>query len=108
ANLMKGSTLARDIERQRETVGVRDLIVGRSVMDCWMPVGRFAGNLLNAAKCALSALILTEVHPLVDLWDVQAPDAWGLVLVGVEELQKISLDEGPLEYDDYAVVPDKA
>lgn len=106
-NLSGHVTLARRIERQRPDVGLRDLIVGRSVLDCWLPEGRFSVNLLDAAKCAISALVAIEVHPLVDLWDVDAPDIWALIMYGGIELSNIAEEAGDeqIEYDDYAVKP---
>lgn len=104
-NLAGHSKTARRIERQDPTIEVRDLIVCRSVLDCWAPSGEFAQNLLDAAKCANAALILHFVHPLEDLWDVDAPDMWSLILMGAEKLIEINGHDGPLEYDQYAVTP---
>jgi hypothetical protein len=108
-NLAGHMKVARRAERQDETLGVRDLIVSRSVLDCWTPEGEYAMNLLDAAKCACAALILQYVHPLEDLWDVDAPDVWSLILMGGQKLGDINdavkeRDYG-LSYDDYAVVP---
>lgn len=108
-NLAGHSKVARRVERQNESVNIRDLVVSRSVLDCWTPEGRFAGRLLDAAKCACAALILQHVHPLENLWDVDAPDVWNLILMGgaalVEINELMADDEFELSYDDYAVVP---
>jgi hypothetical protein len=93
-NLGGLSRLARRVERQRPDVGLRDLVVSRSVLDCWTPSGQFADRLLGAAKCAISALILKEVHPLEDLWDVDAPDTWSLILMGAAALVEINEYDG--------------
>jgi hypothetical protein len=111
-NLAGHMKVARRAERQDETLSVRDLIVSRSVLDCWTPEGEYAMNLLDAAKCACAALILQYVHPLEDLWDVDAPDVWSLILMGGQKLGDINeavaeRDYG-LSYDDYAVVPNTA
>lgn len=107
-NLSGSSTLARRVERQRPDVGIKDLVVARSVLDCWLPYGQFSGNLLDAAKCSVSALILKEVHPLQDLWDVDAADTWSLILMGAQKLIEINEHEDILSYDDYAVTPNSA
>jgi hypothetical protein len=108
-NLAGHMKVARRTERQDPELGVRDLIICRSVLDCWTPQGDFAMNLLDAAKCACAALILQYVHPLEDLWDVDAPDVWSLILMGGQKLGDINdeMRERGVEisYDDYAVVP---
>lgn len=107
SQLSKSSQMARCYERQHGHVGLRDLIVGRSVLDCWEPSGQFAMNLLDAARHALSALILYEVQPLNDIFDELAPDMWSLILMGAESLTSISEYDGVIDYDDYAVVPNQ-
>lgn len=100
--------IARMVERQRQKLSVERLIVMRGGLDCWEPVGRFAGSLLRAAKCALGARILIEMHPLVDLWSVECPDVWALLNSGAWELAAINrylenVGDGQLEVEDYAV-----
>lgn len=107
-NLAGHMKVARRVERQDESLTIRDLVVSRSVLDCWAPQGRFAGHLLDAAKSACAALILQYVHPLEDLWDVDAPDVWNLILMGGQaliDINELMEDEFELSYDDYAVVP---
>lgn len=109
-NLAKGARLARDTERGLPHVSIKDWLIGRSVLDCYAPTGRFAGNNLDAAKCALASIILTEAHPLVDLAEVHAPDAWALVLYGYDRLVEITEAEsqealGPW---DFTVMPNSA
>jgi hypothetical protein len=90
-NLAGHMKVARRTERQDpESLTVRDLIICRSVLDCWTPQGDFAMNLLDAAKCACAALVLQYVHPLEDLWDVDAPDVWSLILMGGQKLADIN------------------
>lgn len=104
-NLAGSATLARRIEREDPDVGLRDLMVSRSVLDCWLPEGQFSSNLLDAAKCAVSALTLKEVHLLEDLWDVDAPDTWSLILMGAQSLAAINEHEHELSFADYSVLP---
>lgn len=100
--------VARMMERQRQKLPVERLIIMRGALDCWEPVGRFSNSLLTAAKCALAARILIEMHPLVDLWSVQCLDVWTLLGCGQYQLQAINAalefgGEGQLEVEDYAV-----
>lgn len=98
--------LARAIERQRDHIPAERLIVLRSSLDCWEPVGQFAILLLSAAKDAVSSLLLIELYPLIDLWEVHAPDAWALLDSGRELLASINLQPEP-GFDDYAIQPDE-
>lgn len=94
--------LARTLERQRDRIPSERLIVLRSSLDCWEPVGAWAENLLTAAKCAASALLLIDVHPLVELWDVSCPDVWELLSAGRDQLAIIN-DAPSLDFQDFAV-----
>jgi hypothetical protein len=109
-NLARLSEVARDTERNKPHVGLRDWIVARGVVDCFRATGRFAGNNLDAAKCALASIILTEAHPLYDLGEVHAPDAWALVLYGYDRLVEITEQAGEdvLGPWDFTVMPDQA
>lgn len=97
--------VARLIERQQEKLPIERLLVVRSTFDCWEPVGRYAAHLLNTARCALMAIIIIDLHPLIDLWEVQAPDVWALLDAGAVWLSQINEHASSLEYDDYAVRP---
>ena len=96
------SKLARALERQQIKLPIERLITLRSSLDCWEAIGVYASNLLDAAKMATSALMLVDLHPLVDLWELDAPDVWTLLADGASELAVINgtLD---LEYADYAI-----
>jgi hypothetical protein len=96
------SGLARAIERQREHYPIERLIVMRSTLDCWSPCGLYADNLLGAAKAAISALMLIELHPLVDLWNLEAPDVWALLVEAREALAIIN-EADELDFQDFAV-----
>jgi hypothetical protein len=96
------SRLARNIERQRDHVPIERLIVSRATMDCWEPVGEYADCLLLAAKAALSALMLIEMYPLVNLWDMECADVWALLDDGADTLATINAAD-ELSFDDYAV-----
>lgn len=85
--------LAVELERQRERYPVERLIVLRASLDCWEPVGRWAHNFLGAAKSAVAALMLVEFHPLIDLWELHAPDVWALIHHGMYALQRVQEDE---------------
>ena len=97
--------LARVIERQRDHVPVERLILLRSSLDCWESVGEWSASLLHAGKNAVSALLLIEMYPLVDLWELPAPDAWALLDEGCQVLADINLADG-LDFADYAIRPD--
>lgn len=94
--------LARAIERQQHHFPIERLIVTRSTIDCWEPVGMYADCLLEAAKDAVSALMLIETHPLIDLWDLECPDVWALLDEGAGRLAVIN-EAKNLSYADYAV-----
>lgn len=96
------SQLARAIERQRDHIPIERLIVCRSTMDCWEPVGNYADRLLCAAKNALSALMLIETYPLVNLWSMECPDVWALLDDGANALAAIN-EADDLYFDDYAI-----
>lgn len=98
------SKLARAIERQEIKVPVEQLIVMRSSLDCWESVGTWAGHLLDAAKHALVTLTLIDFYPLIDLWDLAAPEAWTLLDAGSDYLAAINT-AFDLDYADYAVQP---
>ena len=98
--------LARAIERQREHYPIERLMVMRSTFDCWKPGGDLTGHLLDAAKCAISALMLIELHPLVDLWDLEAPDVWALIIEAREALSLINTWGDQLSFADFAVQRD--
>lgn len=101
--------LARALERQVERFPVEQLIVLRSSLDCWEPVGQWASNVLAAAKCAVSALILIDVHPLVDLWDLEACDVWAMLEAGRDNLAAIEVWKGDgvlVDLADFAVRKD--
>ena len=97
--------LGRALERQRQRFPIEQLIVLRASLDCWEPTGRCAANLLDAAKMAVAAMILTEAHPLIDLWDLHAPDVWALLGKGRILLAMINDLPGELEFEDFAVRP---
>lgn len=96
------SKLARALERQSHKLPIERLIMLRSSLDCWEPVGDYAVNLLDAAKYATSALMLIDLHPLVDLWELEAPDVWELLASAATELAVINTADD-LSYADYAV-----
>lgn len=102
--LVAYSQLARALERQREHLSVERLIVLRASLDCWEPAGALADQLLIAARTAVAALILIEVCPLVDLWDVAAHDVWALIEYGWVCLRVV---DHPETFADYAVRPDE-
>lgn len=106
-HLARMFTVARKTERAAEDVGLRDWLVARAVLDCYEGSSTWGDNLLDAARCAASSLILTEVHPLKDLGMVAAPDAWTLALRGYELLGDIDSEE-PLGPYDFAVLPNQA
>lgn len=98
--------LARVIERQRDRLPVERLILLRSSLDCWEPVGTYGEELLAAARMAVAALMLIDLHPLVDLWDVACPDVWALLDEGAAQLSAINDAEG-LEWTDYSLRPNE-
>lgn len=95
--------LARAIERQRQHADLTALMTLRASLDCWEPIGACASFLLDAAKAAVAAMLLIEAHPLVDLWDLSAPDAWALIEDGRESLAMINDYAEDLTYSHYAV-----
>lgn len=97
--------LARVMERQRDHAPAERLIILRSSLDCWRPTGDWAGSLLNAGRDAVSTLLLIECYPLVDLWELHAPDAWALLDDGGEQLARINRAKS-LTFHDFAVRPD--
>lgn len=101
------SKLARAIERQRDRLPVEKLIVLRSSLDCWEPVGIWGSQLLAAARTAVSALMLIELHPLVDLWELECPDVWALLEEGAMQLAMIN-EADELEWQDYAIRPSES
>lgn len=101
------SKLARMIERQRNRLPVEKLIVLRSSLDCWEPVGTWGTQLLTAARTAVAALILIELHPLIDLWELECPDVWALLDEGAAQLAMIN-DADELEWPDYAIRPSES
>jgi hypothetical protein len=98
------SKLARAIERQRQHFTVERLIVLRSSLDCWEAVGYWAENLLRAARCAVAALMLFELHPLIDLYELECADVWALLDAAAAELADIN-SAVDLGFQDYAVQP---
>lgn len=102
------SKLGRALERQRQHYPIERLIVLRSSLDCWEPVGEWSSNLLFAAKCAVSAMTLVGLHPLIDLWELRCPDVWALLDGGANALAAINDGKGPLTFADYAVRPNEA
>lgn len=100
--LVKYQQLARALERQSEHFNLERLIATRASLDCWETVGQWAGNLLLAARCAVSSLILIEAHPLIDLWEVEAHDVWGSLDVGCNALTAVNL-ASELTFEDFAV-----
>jgi hypothetical protein len=94
--------LARQMERQHVKMQIERLVIMRSSLDCWEPVGRFASVLLDGARMGISARLLIELHPLVDLWALECPDVWALLHQAESALEVI---EAPLELEDYAVRP---
>lgn len=104
-NLAGLVTTGRAFERARLNVDLRKAILARAVLDCWRPVGRWAPELLEAAKNAASALIVVMSHPLENPWDIDAPDVWSLVLLGAAAIDRI---EVPVQEADYTVTVDSA
>lgn len=98
--------IGRTIERQRQHFTIERLIVLRSSLDCWDATGGWAGNLLAAAKCAVAAMILIELHPLVDLWELECPDVWAQLEAGAAYLANIN-DCEDLSFSDFAIKPDE-
>lgn len=105
--LAKYQALGRAIERQQVRFPVEQTIVLRASLDCWEPVGEWARCLLTAAKNAVAARLLIELHPLVDLWELQAPDVWSLLDDGTMQLASINAAE-ELDFADYAIRPNEA
>lgn len=99
------SQLARDLERQRERYAVERLIVLRSSLDCWEAVGSWAGFMLAAARCAISALMLIELHPLIDLWELECPDVWALLISGRDFLAEINAEDTEPTFEDFSIRP---
>jgi hypothetical protein len=98
--------LARALERQRQHFAVDRLLSTRSTLDCWEATGEWADHLLIAAKCALAALILIELNPLVDLWELSCPEVWALLDVGAASLAEINVvDVDSLTFADFSVQP---
>lgn len=97
--------LARVIERQRDRAPAERLIILRSSLDCWRPIGEWSAALLNAGRNAVSTLLLIELYPLVDLWELAAPDAWALLDDGRDQLARINRAPS-LSFPDFAVRPD--
>jgi hypothetical protein len=102
------SRLARSIERQRDRYPVERLIQLRASLDCWEPVGLYGANLLTAARMAVSALTLIDLHPLVDLWDLGGEDVWSLIEEGANALAIINDGADNLTFDDYAIRRDES
>ncbi len=105
--LVNYQLLGRAIERQRQHFPVERLIVLRASLDCWEPVGEWAINLLTASKCAIGALILFELYPLIDLYEMNCEEVWALLDGGALALARIGDGEGPLSFQDYAVRPNE-
>jgi hypothetical protein len=99
-NLAGLVTAGRTFERARPGACIRKAILARAVLDCWEPVGRAAPELLEAAKDAASALLITMAHPLENPWGLDAPDVWSLVLLGVAAIERI---ESPPQEADYMI-----
>lgn len=99
-NLAGLVTTGRCFERAHPHIDHMKAMTARAVLDCWEPVGRSAAELLEAGKCAAAALILTMVHPLENPWEIDAPDVWTLVLMGMTQLDAI---EAPAAEEDYMV-----
>lgn len=104
-NLAGLVTTGRAFERARLTVDVRKAVLTRAVLDCWRPVGRWAPELLEAAKNAAAALLVVMSHPLENPWDLDAPDVWSLVLLAAAAIDRI---EVPVGSDDYTVTVNTA
>jgi hypothetical protein len=100
--LAKYNNLARAVERQRQRFNVERLIVTRSSLDCWEPVGQWSENLLVAIRNAVSALVLIELHPLVDLWSLPASDVWAL-LEDARNAMAVINEADSLSFQDYAI-----
>jgi hypothetical protein len=97
------SLIARAIERQRERFAVERLIITRSSLDCWEPAGEWAGHLLTAAKCAIGALVLIELHPLIELWELECPEVWALLDASSQLLAQINIAVEEPSFADFAV-----
>lgn len=95
-------TRAREVERAKGDVRFKNLLGARIALDCFQPVGRYGGTLLEAAKLAIEALVLVFVYPPIDKWDLPAPASWALVLCGAVLLEEIT---EPLSFSDYSVRP---
>lgn len=100
------SQIAREIERQRQRQRPERLVIIRASLDCWEGTGEWGDNLLGAARCAVSALLLIELHPLVELWDTGCSDVWALLDTGVENLATIDSADA-LAFSDFSVRPDE-
>jgi hypothetical protein len=98
--------LGRAMERQRVRLAIENFILLRGSLDCWEPVGVWSESLLIAAKGAISARLLIDAYPLVELWDVRCDDVWSLLEAGREALARIN-DADELSFADYAVRPDE-
>lgn len=98
--------LARALERQRQHFAIERLIALRSSLDCWRPTGDWAGHLLAAAKCAVGALMLIELHLLIDLWELECPDVWAQIQSGGDYLGAINIADD-LSFADFAVTRDE-
>lgn len=97
-NLAGLVTAGRAFERTLPGACIKKAILARAVLDCWEPVGASAPELLEAAKDAASALLIIMAHPLENPWELDAPDAWSLVLLGVAALERIPTPPSPFDY----------
>lgn len=98
ANLAGLWLRARCVERMHTHVKVSDVMVARAVVDCFKPVGRWAPWLVEAAKCAIAAVILIHTTVLSEPWELDAPDVWALVLYGDTMLATIPGDTSHEEF----------
>lgn len=105
--LSKYQSLARAFERQSQRLPTEQLVLMRGSLDCWEPVGCFAGALLGAARCAIAARVLMDLYPLADLWEVRCDDVWALLDVGHAYLAAINQSYSELEFEDLAIRPNE-
>lgn len=104
-NLAALFTRARCVERAKGDINFGELVAARIALDCFKPVGKYAGTLLDAAKIAIEALELIFIYPPIDKWSMPCPGPWALILCGSVLLEEISEDPQPLTYGDYSVKP---
>lgn len=99
-NLAKLSSRARCVERSHDHVRLADLHTARGVIECFKAVGAHAQALIDATKCAITALVVANSTILKASADRDAPDVWALVLMGLGAVRGIP---GGITYAEFVV-----